>query len=212
MPRSLLLLLSLCLLMFAAPLKADPPPVVAPASPALVRISTTQGSILLQLDAQRAPLTVANFLQYVRDGFYVGTTFHRVIPGFMVQGGGYDTKYALKPTRAPVVNESGNGLSNLRGTVSMARTDDPHSANSQFFISVTDNEMLNPSPLRWGYAVFGKVVEGMDVVDRISNAPSGAGGPFQENVPAIPIVIERAEILGEKPAAPPPAAAPAPAP
>ena len=133
------------------------------------------GSFVIELDTERAPLTVANFLEYVRAGHYNGTIFHRVINNFVAQGGGYDEKYVEKPTRAGIPNESGNGLSNRRGTVGLARTGEPHSGNAQFYINLADNPALDPQASRWGYAVFGRVVEGMNVVDDIGAVATGAG-------------------------------------
>jgi cyclophilin family peptidyl-prolyl cis-trans isomerase len=164
-------------------------------SPVKVRFTTTLGAFTVELDGARAPLSVANFVQYVREGHYDGTIFHRVIGNFVVQGGGYLPDGIEKPTRAPVVNESGNGLSNRRGTVAMARTEDPHSATSQFYINVVDNLALDPGPTRWGYAVMGRVVEGMEVVERIASVATGAKAPFNEDVPLEPIVIETAQVL-----------------
>ena len=141
-----------------------------------IQISTRLGSITVELDAAAAPKTVANILRYVDEGFYAGTLFHRVIPGFMIQGGGLTPDMANKPNHAPVENEAANGLKNNRGTLAMARTSVPHSATSQFFINLKDNDFLNyssPSPQGWGYCVFGKVVEGMDVVDAIAKQPTG---------------------------------------
>lgn len=149
------------------------------------------GSFVVALDSARAPLTVANFLEYVRAGHYEGTIFHRVINNFVAQGGGYDEQYVEKPTRANIVNESGNGLSNRRGTVGMARTGEPHSANAQFYINLTDNPTLDPQPSRWGYAVFGQVVEGMQVVDAIGAVATGEVGPFDRDAPLKPVVIQR---------------------
>jgi len=180
-----------------------------------VRIETSLGSFVIQLETARAPLTTANFVTYVRSGHYTGTLFHRVINNFVAQAGGYDEKYQLKATRAAVANESGNGLSNKRGTVGLARSDAPHSGNAQFYINLTDNDDLDPTPLRWGYAVFGRIVEGMDVVERIGRTPTGANGPWPKDAPIEPVVIRRAEalsILSSPPAAPPvttPPAAPA---
>jgi peptidylprolyl isomerase/peptidyl-prolyl cis-trans isomerase A (cyclophilin A)/peptidyl-prolyl cis-trans isomerase B (cyclophilin B) len=165
-----------------------------------VELKTTQGSIVLELDAAKAPQTVANFLQYVKDGHYDGTQFHRVIDGFMIQGGGFDRAFRQKPTRAPIKNEADNGLRNDYGTVAMARTSDPHSATAQFFINVKNNDFLNYTQSTvqgWGYAVFGKVVEGMDIVNRIAKMPTGTVGPYQ-NVPAEPVMIEWARILNGK--------------
>jgi cyclophilin family peptidyl-prolyl cis-trans isomerase len=176
-----------------------------------VRIETSEGDFVIEVDAVRAPLTAENFLRYVRDGFYDGTVMHRVVEGFVVQGGGFDRAFALKPTRGPVANESGNGLSNRRGSVGLARGDSPHSGTSQFYVNLVDNLGLNPLPTRWGYAVFGQVVEGMDVVDRISHAATGAVGPFGADAPLTPVVLERASVVGE-PSAPPPPAPPASAP
>ena len=161
----------------------------------LVRVYTSRGSFLIELDSSRAPLTVANFLEYVREGHYTGTIFHRVIANFIAQGGGYDEKYVEKPPHANIPNESGNGLSNRRGTVGIARTANPHSANAQFYINLGDNPQLDPQSSRWGYAVFGKVIEGMTVVDEIGSAATGAGGPFDADVPLKPIIIEKVEEL-----------------
>jgi cyclophilin family peptidyl-prolyl cis-trans isomerase len=163
--------------------------------PPLVRVYTNAGSFLIELDPVRAPLTVANFLEYARVGHYNGTIFHRVISGFVAQGGGYDEKFQERPTRPSVPNESGNGLSNRRGTVGIARTGDPHSANAQFYLNLADNAALDPQPSRWGYAVFGKIIEGMSVVDEIGVVATGAGGPFEKDVPLKPIVIEKVEEL-----------------
>ena len=162
-----------------------------------VQIVTNLGSFIIELDRDRAPLTVENFLRYVREGFYSGTIFHRVVHGFVAQGGGYTADLTEKPTQAPVVNESGNGLSNLRGTVGLARTADPHSGNSQFYLNLADNVDLNPRPTRWGYTVFGHVVEGMETVDEIGQKPTGAAGIFDRDVPVDTILIESAEIVSE---------------
>jgi cyclophilin family peptidyl-prolyl cis-trans isomerase len=159
-----------------------------------VRFTTTLGAFTVQLDSARAPLTVASFLQYVRDGHYDGTIFHRVINNFIVQGGGFLPDGTEKPTRPGVPNESGNGLSNRRGSIAMARTDDPHSATAQFYVNITDNISLDPGPTRWGYAVFGRVVDGMDVIDRISTVATGSQGKFSEDAPIKPIVIESARV------------------
>ncbi len=159
-----------------------------------VKIVTTEGEIVLELDARQAPLTVRHFLGLVDSGFYDGTIFHRVIPGFMAQAGGHTPDLKLKETDAAVPNESGNGLTNVRGTIAMARTADPHSANSQFFINVVDNQRLDPNKRRvegsWGYTVFGQVIEGMEVVDEIVSARTGPQGPFRADVPLVPILIE----------------------
>jgi len=162
-----------------------------------VRLDTNHGAMVLELDDENAPATVANFLQYARDGHYDDTVFHRVIDGFMIQGGGFAPGMKQKPTRTPVANEAGNGLKNRRYTVAMARTNDPHSATAQFFINVADNDFLDykgPSPQGWGYCVFGKVVEGTDVVDRIKAVATGRSG-FHENVPSEDVVIRKAEVL-----------------
>ncbi|SDD80302.1 peptidylprolyl isomerase [Aquimonas voraii] len=176
-----------------------------PAAPApRVALTTNLGRIVIELDPVKAPKSSENFLQYVRDGFYAGTVFHRVIPGFMAQGGGFTADLQLKPTRAAIPNEANNGLSNLRGTVAMARTNDPHSATAQFFINVVDNQRLDfvsEQDGLWGYAVFGKVVEGMEVVDKIIAIPTGGQGPLPRDVPLEPVLIESAEIVAEAPAA-----------
>lgn len=162
-----------------------------------VRVETSVGDFVIELDQGRAPLTVEAFLRNVTTGFYAGTVFHRVVSGFIAQGGGYTTDLMLKPTEGSVINESGNGLSNLRGTVGMARTADPHSGTTQFYVNLADNLDLNPRPTRWGYTVFGTVVEGMDIVDEIGHAPTGAGGEFDRSVPVNPIVIENVVLLIE---------------
>ncbi len=160
----------------------------------MVKFETSKGNISIELYSEKAPETVENFLQYVKEGFYDGTIFHRVIDGFMVQGGGFDAKMKQQQTREPIKNEAGNGLKNDKYTLAMARTSAPHSATSQFFINVADNAFLNyssPSPRGWGYAVFGKVVEGQKVVDEIRKVETGASGPHQD-VPVEPVVIEKA--------------------
>jgi len=162
-----------------------------PAHP-YVRFETTEGNIVLELDGRRAPLTVMNFLGLVESGYFDGTIFHRVIPGFMIQGGGHTPDLKLKEADGGIPNESGNGLQNLRGTIAMARKNEPHTAVAQFFINVADNNSLDPKPDRWGYAVFGTVIEGMDVVDRIANSRTGPAGQFSKDVPNIPIVIKEA--------------------
>jgi len=163
----------------------------------MVKLHTNFGVIALELDAAKAPETVKNFLAYVESGYYGNTIFHRVIDGFMVQGGGFEPGMKQKPTRAPVKNEATNGLKNDRYTVSMARTNDPHSASAQFFINLKDNDFLNhtaPTPQGWGYCVFGKVVEGQDVVDRIKAVKTGRSGMHQD-VPQQDVIIERAEVV-----------------
>ncbi|WP_352889459.1 peptidylprolyl isomerase [Sinimarinibacterium thermocellulolyticum] len=166
------------------------------AEPVRVLMETSMGDITLELDAEKAPKSTANFVQYVKDRHYDGLVFHRVIEGFMIQGGGYDTHYAQRKTRAPIENEADNGLKNLRGTIAMARTSDPHSASAQFFINHRDNAFLDyPGQDGWGYAVFGKVVDGMDVVDKIAATPTGAIRPFGRDVPLEPVVIERVTLI-----------------
>jgi len=160
-----------------------------------VKLQTSMGEITLALDATNAPATVENCLQYVRDGHYDNTVFHRVIDGFMIQGGGMEPGMKQKPTRGPVANEAGNGLKNTKYSVAMARTSDPHSATAQFFINVADNAFLDhkgPSPQGWGYCVFGKVVDGTDVVDKIKAVATGTSG-FHQDVPREDVVIRKAE-------------------
>ena len=163
-----------------------------PAHP-YIEIVTTEGRIVLELDGKQAPITVGHILKLVDSGFYDGTIFHRVMPGFMAQAGGHTPDYKLKESADKIPNESGNGMSNVRGTIAMARTGDPHSANSQFFINVVDNSKLDPNKQagRWGYTVFGFVIEGMDVVDKIATSETGPAGPFRSDVPVVPIVIKK---------------------
>jgi peptidyl-prolyl cis-trans isomerase B (cyclophilin B) len=166
---------------------------------AKVLLKTNQGDITLTLDAVKAPKSVANFLQYVKNGHYDGTIFHRVIDNFMIQGGGMTAGMKQKPTGAEIENEANNGLKNERGTVAMARTSDPHSATSQFFINVNDNDFLNHTAQNaqgWGYAVFGKVTDGLDVVDAIRKVKTGSSG-FHQDVPTEDVVIEKATVLEE---------------
>ena len=170
-----------------------------------VELKTSLGAVVIELYPENAPKTVENFLQYVKDGFYDGTIFHRVIPGFMAQGGGFTPNYQQKPVRPPIRNEAGNGLRNAIGTVAMARTADPHSATAQFFINVSENDFLDfksPDDKGYGYTVFARVTSGMDVVQKMLQIPTATVGPHQ-NVPRQPIVIERARLLEEKPAAKP---------
>ena len=212
-------LLAGCLLaVVGTPALGDEP---APAEVAKVRIETNLGNFVVQLEPVRAPLTTANFLWYVKNGHYTGTVFHRVISNFVAQAGGYDEKYQLKTVRAAVPNESGNGLSNKRGTIGLARSDFAHSGNAQFYVNLTDNDDLDPTPLRWGYAVFGHVTEGLEIADRIGHTPTGAAGPWPKDAPLDPVVIKRIEMLTmDGVVVPPPApvaataptAAPAPAP
>ena len=168
---------------------------------AFVEVTTSAGSFTLQLDGKAAPLTVAHFLKNVDSGFYVGTVFHRIIPGFMIQGGGYDEDFNLRETAESIPNESGNGLANLRSTIAMARTQDPHSAGTQFFINVVNNVADDPNTAnldpvkhttqgRWGYTVFGYVIEGMDVVDLIAQYETEPNGPGGAPAPIIPVIIE----------------------
>jgi len=160
----------------------------------MIKLETSKGDIQIELDSEKAPVTVENFLGYVRSGHYDGTIFHRVIDGFMIQGGGFDHEMKQKDTREPIKNEADNGLKNEKYTLAMARTMDPHSATAQFFINVSDNSFLNhtaPNPRGWGYAVFGKVVEGQDVVDEIRKVKTGSHGPHQD-VPVEPVVIKKA--------------------
>jgi peptidyl-prolyl cis-trans isomerase B (cyclophilin B) len=162
-----------------------------------VKLTTTLGDIVIQLEDEKAPLSAANFIVYVKQGFYNGTIFHRVIPGFMAQGGGFDTAFKQKETNAQIKNEADNGLKNKRGTLAMARTNEPDSATAQFFINYKDNSFLDhtgPSTSGWGYAVFGEVIEGMDVADNMAKQPTGNRGGHQD-VPKTDIVIEKAEIV-----------------
>ena len=185
---------------------------LAPASLApRVRFETSAGDFVVELDAVRAPLTAENFLRYVRDGGYDGTVFHRVIANFVIQGGGYDDRLAARAPRAPIPNESGNGLSNRRGSLGLAREDSPHSGSSQFYINLADNAGLDPLPSRWGYAVFGRVVEGMDVVDRIGYLRTESVSAFGADVPVERPLVKRAYVVESaspaEPSAPPPAEA-----
>jgi peptidyl-prolyl cis-trans isomerase A (cyclophilin A) len=183
-------------LSFAAETPAKPPaPAEAAPSAASPRVQvvTSMGSFTLELNAERAPLTVAHFLKYVDQGHYTGTIFHRVVANFVIQGGGFDTNGKPVPAPVKVINESGNGLTNQRGTLGMARSQDPHGGDAQFYLNLYDNEALDPNKTRWGYAVFGKVVQGMEVVDKIGNVPTGARGQFKEDSPLQPVVIERIE-------------------
>src|SRR5450755_1958275 len=188
---------------------------LAATGPPRVRVTTSMGPFVIELAPERAPLTVANFLRYVHEGHYTDTLIHRVVGNFVIQGGGHAaTDMQLKPNHESVVNESGNGLQNKRGAVGLARSEGPHSGNSQFYVNISDNPDLDPVATRWGYAVFGRVVEGMDVVDRIGAVATGPVGPFKSDSPLKPVVIQKIEEV-EAPAAPPaaspPAAAPAPA-
>ena len=184
------------LLASLVPLAATAAPAPAPVTPR-VRVETSKGAFVIELAEDKAPATVANFLQYAKSGFFDGTVFHRVIPGFMIQGGGLTAELKRKPARPPIVNEAANGLSNLRGTVAMARTADVNSATSQFFVNLVDNTSLDHrdgSPRGFGYCVFGRVVEGMDVVDAIAAVPTGTVRGMQ-NVPLEPVVIQRVTVV-----------------
>jgi cyclophilin family peptidyl-prolyl cis-trans isomerase len=198
--------LLLCLASLPAVGSAQEPATAAPR----VRVVTNAGNFVIELDRGRAPLTVTAFLKYVNEGFYSGVVFHRVVAGFIAQTGGFtlpkddkgeplpnDGTNELQPkaVTSNVMNESGNGLSNLRGTVGFARTTEPHSGTSQFYINLADNIDLNPRPTRWGYTVFGRVVEGMEVVDDIGHRPTGGHPPFPSSVPVEPIVVERVELI-----------------
>ena len=186
----------LAILLMALPLLAVAEDTAQTENPTVI-LHTNHGAITVELFAEDAPNSVSNFLQYARDGHYDGTLFHRVIENFMIQGGGFDTEFNQKPTRGPIENEADNGLKNERGTLAMARTNDPHSATSQFFINVTDNDFLNhrgkQSGQTWGYAVFGRVTDGMDVVDTIRAVPTGTQA-FHRDVPEEPVIIERVEL------------------
>lgn len=167
-----------------------------------VRMQTNMGDIVLELYPEQAPKSVANFLQYVDEGFYNNTLFHRVIDNFMIQGGGFTPQFERKETHAPILNEADNGLKNTRGTLAMARTFEPHSATAQFFINVKDNDFLDhtaKTPRGWGYAVFGKVIKGMDVVDKIKVLPTGASGPFPQDVPTSPVIILNMSLVETNP-------------
>jgi cyclophilin family peptidyl-prolyl cis-trans isomerase len=162
-----------------------------PAHP-YIKFETTEGDIILELDGRRAPITVANFLELVDSGYFDGTIFHRIIADFMIQGGGYTPDLKLREPGEFIVNESGNGLKNLAGTIAMARQQSPHTARAQFFINVKDNTSLDPKPERWGYTVFGYVIEGMEVVTRMAVVPTGPAGEFAGDVPVVPIVVKKA--------------------
>jgi cyclophilin family peptidyl-prolyl cis-trans isomerase len=174
----------------------------------LVKVTTSMGDFVIELLPDRAPLTCTNFLRYVKEGYYTGTLIHRVVSNFVIQGGGHDsTTYQLKPVHEAIFNESGNGLQNKRTMVGLARGDAPHSGNAQIYINLVDNPDLDPLPTRWGYAVFGRVVQGMDVVERIGVTATGSFGPFKSDAPLKPVVIQKVEVIDAAAAA---AAAPAP--
>ena len=172
--------------------KAAPKPASAAYSPQ-IEVFTSMGNFTIELNAERAPLTVANILAYVDSGHYTNTLIHRAVANFVIQGGGFNVDYTPKSAPLKVPNESGNGLSNVRGTVGLARTADPHGGNAQFYVNLNDNAALDPNATRWGYAVFGRVIDGMDVVDRIGNVATGAHGPIKEETPLKPIVILKIE-------------------
>lgn len=178
----------------AAPEKASSGTAAAASTaPVAVQVVTSMGTFTIELNPERAPLTVAQFLKYVDQGHYAGTIFHRVIPNFVIQGGGFDANYKLKGAPTKVVNESGNGLSNQRGTVGLARPGDPHGGDCQFYVNISDNAALDPNQTRWGYAIFGRVTQGMEVVDKIGNVTTGSKGPLKEDVPLTPVLIEKIE-------------------
>ena len=157
-----------------------------------IKFETSEGLIVLELDGRRAPITVRNFLELIDSGYFDGTVFHRVIPDFMIQGGGFTPDLKSREPDGFIFNESGNGMKNMRGTIAMARTNEPHTARAQFFINVNDNKSLDPQSDQWGYAVFGYVIEGMDIVDAIANVRTGPGGRFSQDVPVAPVVVKKA--------------------
>jgi peptidyl-prolyl cis-trans isomerase A (cyclophilin A) len=179
----------------AADEKAPAKPAAAAYSPQ-VQVFTSMGNFTIELNPERAPLTVPNFLAYVDAGHYTNTLIHRAVANFVIQGGGFNVDYTPKPAPLKVVNESGNGLSNVRGTVGLARTQDPHGGNAQFYVNLSDNAALDPNATRWGYAVFGRVIDGMEVVERIGNVATGAHAPLKEETPVKPVVILKIERVG----------------
>jgi len=188
------LILSTCLTSsFGAETPAKPAAPATPAASQQVQVFTSMGNFTIELNAERAPLTVANFMRYVDQNHYTNTIFHRVVANFVIQGGGFDSNGKAIPAPNKVVNESGNGLTNQRGTVGMARSSEPHGGDAQFYVNLYDNEALDPNKTRWGYAVFGKVVSGMEVVDKIGNVATGTRGAFKEDAPLQPVVIQRIE-------------------
>jgi peptidyl-prolyl cis-trans isomerase A (cyclophilin A) len=172
---------------------AQPAKPAAAASAPQVQVVTSLGNFTIELNPERAPLTVANFLAYVDAGHYSNTLIHRAVANFVIQGGGFNADYTPRPAPNKVPNESGNGLSNVRGTVGLARTAEPHGGNAQFYVNLNDNPALDPNATRWGYAVFGRVVSGMDVVDKIGNVATGAHGIIKEETPLKPVVIQKVE-------------------
>jgi cyclophilin family peptidyl-prolyl cis-trans isomerase len=198
--KQLLLMLGLLVTASQGPaLAATAPDSKTPAKPSVVspqvQVVTSLGNFTIELNAERAPLTVANFLAYVDKGQYTNTLIHRAVANFVIQGGGFNTDYTAKPAPVTVVNESGNGLSNVRGSVGLARSQEPHGGNAQFYVNLNDNPALDPQQTRWGYAVFGRVTSGMDVVDRIGNVATGAHGAIKEETPLKPVIIQRIERL-----------------
>ncbi len=197
--KRLILALGLLALNLSPAFAADPPvaaatkPAGTTAAPPRVRVTTSMGAFVIELNPERAPLTVAHFLEYVDQGFYSGTIIHRVIPSFVIQGGGFDSNLKLKGNPTKIFNESGNGLTNTRGSVGLARPSEPHDGDVQFYVNLADNSALDPNPARWGYAVFGRIVQGMDVVDHIGNVATGAKPPFKEDAPLNSVLIERIE-------------------
>jgi cyclophilin family peptidyl-prolyl cis-trans isomerase len=179
----------------AADEKASAKPAAAAYSPQ-VQVFTSMGNFTIELNPERAPLTVPNFLAYVDSGYYTNTLIHRAVANFVIQGGGFSVDYTPKPAPLKVVNESGNGLSNVRGTVGLARTQDPHGGNAQFYVNLNDNAALDPNATRWGYAVFGRVIDGMEVVERIGNVATGGHGPLKDETPIKPVVILKIERVG----------------
>ena len=165
--------------------------ILVPNYPRII-LETTEGTIVLELDNKKAPITVRNFIELIDKKFYDNTIFHRVISDFMIQGGGFNRNLDKKESNKTIPNESGNGIPNLRGTIAMARLPQPHTAGSQFFINVVDNRTLNPSPSNWGYAVFGYVIDGMNIVDKISMMPTGSSGQFKSDVPIVPVIMTKA--------------------
>jgi peptidyl-prolyl cis-trans isomerase A (cyclophilin A) len=172
-----------------------PPPAAPKAASPRVQVVTSMGNFTMELNAERAPLSVAHFMSLVDQGFYTNTIFHRVVSSFVIQAGGFDPDYKPKTSLSKVVNESGNGLSNIRGAVGMARSQDPHGANGQFYVNLADNAALDPSQTRWGYAVFGRVTQGMEVVDRIGDVATGAHGILKEDAPIKPVIVLKIDRL-----------------
>ena len=190
-------LLLIFISIFSSSFAADKIKTMTPVS-TRVQLHTSLGDVVIQLEGDKAPVSTQNFITYIEKGFYNGTIFHRVIPGFMAQGGGFNADYTQKPVGASIKNEADNGLKNSRGTLAMARTSDPQSATAQFFINLADNAFLDyksATPQGWGYAVFGEVVSGMDIVDKMAAVPTGSGGAFPTDVPQTQIVIEKATVL-----------------